>query len=370
MLPPWSKPRRSSDLAACRALLQAGSRTFYAASHALPGEIADRATALYAFCRLADDAIDLGSPAAALPRLRRRLDRIYAGRPMAFAADRAFAEVARRFGIPRAMPDALLEGFEWDAAGRRYDTLDELIAYATRVAGTVGAMMSLLMEARAPVVLARACELGVAMQLTNICRDVGEDARAGRLYLPLEWLREAGIDPAAWLAAPAFTPALGGVVQRVLDAGDVLYARAATGIGALPAGCRPGMHAARMLYAEIGREVERRALDSVSGRAVVPASRKTAVLAGALLSALHVPRVSAEPALAQTQFLIDSVVHTPASQRAGVRAPIPWWDLEGRIAGLIDIFDKLERGDGPRRESAGQPSVAREPDATGAALRA
>jgi phytoene synthase len=361
MLLHWSRAaRRSADLAACRALLKGGSRTFYAASHALPGEIGDRATALYAFCRLADDAIDLGSPAAALPRLRRRLDRIYAGRPMAFAADRAFAEVVRRFDVPRAMPDALLEGFEWDAAGRRYQTLDDLIAYATRVAGTVGAMMSLLMEARAPVVLARACELGVAMQLTNICRDVGEDARAGRLYLPLAWLRAAGIDPDAWLAAPAFTPALGGVVQRVLDAADALYARAATGIGALPAGCRPGMHAARMLYAEIGREVERRALDSVSGRAVVPASRKTAVLAGALLAALHVPRVSAEPALAQTQFLIDSVSRTPASQRAGARAPIPWWDLEGRIAGLVDIFDRLERADFAGAAAHSAPAVGGE----------
>ena len=97
--------------------------------------------------------------------------------------------------IPRALPEALLEGFAWDAAGRRYETLDEVEHYAARVAGCVGAMMTLVMGRRDPAILARACDLGVAMQLTNICRDVGEDARAGRLYLPLAWLRDNGIDP-------------------------------------------------------------------------------------------------------------------------------------------------------------------------------
>ena len=99
-------------------------------------------------------------------------------------------------------------------------------------------MMALLMGARAPHLLARACDLGVAMQLTNIARDVGEDARAGRLYLPLAWLREAGIDPDAWLTRPAFTPALGDVVRRLLQQADVLYARAGAGIAAFrsPAG--------------------------------------------------------------------------------------------------------------------------------------
>ncbi len=97
--------------------------------------------------------------------------------------------------MPRELPEALLEGFEWDLVGRRYETLEELQAYAARVAGSVGAMMAVLMGARSAAVLARACDLGVAMQLTNIARDVGEDARQGRLYLPLAWLREAGIDP-------------------------------------------------------------------------------------------------------------------------------------------------------------------------------
>jgi 15-cis-phytoene synthase len=102
--------------------------------------------------------------------------------------------------LPRELPAALLEGFAWDAAGRYYETIDELHDYCARVAGSVGAMMALIMGVKNKQVLARACELGNAMQLTNIARDVGEDARNGRLYLPRSWMREAGIDPQAWLA--------------------------------------------------------------------------------------------------------------------------------------------------------------------------
>ena len=141
--------------------------------------------------------------------LRHRLRRVYQGQPQDHAADRALAQVVRRFNIPAQLPEALLEGFEWDAAERRYETLADLHAYAARVAGTVGAMMALLMAllmgvlmgVRSAAGLARACDLGVAMQLSNIARDVGEHARSGRLYLPRQWLRDAGIDPDAWLAS-------------------------------------------------------------------------------------------------------------------------------------------------------------------------
>ena len=267
------------DLAGCRAMLRHGSRTFYAASFLLPRPVREPASALYAFCRLADDAVDLSDdPAPRLAELRQRLDAVYAARPVDHPADRAFAHVVRRFAVPRELPDALLEGLEWDADGRRYADLPGLRAYAMRVAGTVGAMMALLMGARRPASLARACDLGAAMQLTNIARDVGEDARAGRLYLPTDWLCEAGLDPDAWLARPQWTPELGAVVRRLLDAAETLYARAADGIADLPPGCRPGINAARLLYREIGLEVARGGFDSVSRRAVVPARRKVQVL--------------------------------------------------------------------------------------------
>lgn len=226
----------AADLAACRALLRDGSRSFLAASLLLPREVREPACALYAFCRLADDAVDLApaSQGDAVARLRDRLERVYGGQPLPIAADRALAGVVRRYAIPRAVPEALIDGFEWDAQDRRFETLEELQAYAARVAATVGVMMALLMGVRSAAGLARACDLGVAMQLSNIARDVGEDARMGRIYLPLAWLREAGIDPDAWLAQPIFTPALAGVVQRLLDAADMLYQRVDDGVAQLP----------------------------------------------------------------------------------------------------------------------------------------
>lgn len=324
-----------ADLRVCDALLRHGSRTFHAASQALPSGVRDPAVALYAFCRLADDAVDFGGRDAALEQLRQRLAAAYAGRPEDSAVDRAFAWTIAQFEIPRALPEALLEGFAWDLQSRRYETLDELQAYAARVAGSVGAMMSVLMGGRRADVLARACDLGIAMQLTNIARDVGEDARAGRLYLPLAWLREAGIDPEAWLARPVFSARLGAVVARLLHAADVLYARSCAGIAELPVACRPGMHAARLLYAEIGREVERRGLDSVSRRAVVAASRKAMLLPRALAAALVPASADRSAALEQARFLVDAAA--AANEASLARG------LEGRALWLLDLFERLER---------------------------
>ena len=327
-------------MAACRALLRGGSRSFFAASLLLPARVRDPACAIYAFCRLADDAIDLDTARmSALARLHERLDRAYAGRPMPIAADRAFAEAVARHAIPRALPEALLEGFLWDAQARRYADLGALHAYAARVAGTVGAMMALLMGVRDRHALARACDLGIAMQLTNIARDVGEDARAGRLYLPLDWLRESGIDPDAFLARPRFTPALGAVVARLLAEADRLYRRAEAGIAVLPASCRPGIGAARLIYAEIGRAVARHSWDSLSRRAVVPTRRKLALAAASIARAAAWPDAArAEPPVAAARFLVEAASGVPHRAKEAD-------SLESRIAWLVDLYDRLERRD-------------------------
>jgi 15-cis-phytoene synthase len=347
-----SSPDRDSNLAAddasCRETLRTGSRTFLAASYVLPRAVSDPACALYAFCRMADDEIDLGNGGLqALAGLQERLDRIYARRPLPFAADHAFAEVAWRFAIPRALPDALLEGFGWDSERRRYETLADLRAYAVRVAGTVGAMMAMLMGERAPDMVARACSLGVAMQLTNIARDVGEDARAGRLYLPLTWMREAGIDPEAFLSKPVYSAALAKVVHRLLRVADLHYAASESAIARLPATCRPGIMAARVLYAEIGREVERAGCNSVDRRAVVAPLRKAMLMAKAM-TALTSPTAAAAP-LPEADFLLDAVGAAPAVSRCFGDERIRWWDLDRRLVWLIDLFERLERSEETQR---------------------
>ncbi len=329
-----------AERAACRALLAEGSRSFHAASLLLPGAVRRPATALYAFCRVADDAIDRAAPGdAPLAELHERLTRIYAGDPAPIAADRAFADVVHDHGIPVELPRALLEGFEWDVVGREYATIAELNAYGARVAGTVGAMMALVMGARSGTVIARACELGVAMQLTNIARDVGEDAAAGRLYLPRNWLREEGIDPEAWLARPRFSAPLGRVIARLLATAEVLYGSAAPGIAELPVGCRPAMHAARRIYAQIGREIERRGCDSVSARACVPGRRKAALLGRAVLDALAPGAGHAGAALAETDFLVEAAA--AAVKATSAAAP----GIDGQVAWVLDLFERLERRD-------------------------
>ena len=354
---PESAIATAADFAACRTLLRGGSRTFYAASFLLPRRVREPACALYAFCRIADDAVDgAGGGIDALDLIHARLDRVYGGGPLDEGVERAFADVVTRFAIPRALPEALLEGFAWDVDGRRYEDLEALHAYAARVAGTVGAMMAVLMGARNGDALARACDLGVAMQLSNIARDVGEDARAGRLYLPLQWLREAGIDPDAWLANPEHSEALGAVVRRLLQAADRLYERVGSGVAQLPIACRPGINASRYLYAEIGREVERQGGNAIERRAVVPASRKLQLLARSLLAALPAAVGEPAPPLAQTRYLVEAITAGEPRLGGSVRgeaSAIPWWNLHDRMLWTIDLFERLEQRENVERSGAG-----------------
>jgi 15-cis-phytoene synthase len=321
-------------------MLRGGSRTFFAASLVLPKSVREPATGLYAFCRMADDAIDHGiDRSAALADLRSRLDAIYAGEPLAIAADRAFADTVIAHSIPKAFPSALLEGFEWDSHERRYEDLSQLCAYGVRVAGTVGAMMAMVMGVQSKLLIARACDLGVAMQLTNIARDVGEDARLGRLYLPLEWLRAARVDADEWLKQPVFNAGLRTVIQQVLAAAEKLYARADAGIARLPIACRPGMYAARLMYAEIGHELKRRGFDSVNQRTVVPWQRKARILADALLASQSSATPLSADVLDEAVFILDSVRAPCENTREKSGRP----RVEDRVVWLMDLFERLER---------------------------
>jgi 15-cis-phytoene synthase len=328
------------DMAACRALLRGGSKSFDAAAKLLPRAVRDPAIALYAFCREADDAIDGGT--ANLEWLRERLALAYAGRPLALPADRAFARVVERFAIPRILPEALLEGFAWDAEGRRYQTLAELRKYAVRVAGTVGAMMAVLMGVRDRARLVAAINLGVAMQLSNIARDVGEDACNGRIYLPLDWLSEAGVDPDFFLRSPRHGPELGRVVNWLLQAADEHYCQAEPGITWLPLTCRLGIGAARLLYAEIGREVARRGMDSVSDRAVVSGRRKTRVLAAGLPRMVLPLRPLSDVGVAEGEFLVAAVVQSAGPLPLMNTRP-PWPAIADRMRWTIELFERLEQ---------------------------
>lgn len=329
---------RPDDLEWCSNAIREGSYSFHAASKLLPADVRDAALALYAFCRVADDEVDFGAnkPAAVL-RLRDRLDMAYAGRPKDAPADRAFASLIEDYDMPRALPEALLEGLAWDGIERRYASLSDLRAYSARVASAVGAMMCVLMRVRDPNALARACDLGVAMQLTNIARDVGEDARAGRLYLPTDWLEEAGIEADAFLADPRPTPEIRQMVRRLLAEADRLYQRSEAGVKALPVNARPGIFAARHCYDAIGRKLARAGHDSVTCRAVTSRGHKLRLLgwsvirAGVVTALPQNPVIYAKP-LAEVAFLVEAAAH-PARAQSG------WGE------NLLSVLSQLEARD-------------------------
>ena len=300
----------------CRRLLSHGSKSFYIASHFLPRALRESASGLYAFCRIADDLVDLGDdPREALITLHRRLDLIYDGRPENHPIDRVLSQIVLDHQLPRVLLDALLEGFEWDIEGRDYQTLAQVCDYGARVAGTVGVMMAILMGVKDHATLARAADLGVAMQLTNICRDVGEDARAGRLYLPRDMMRDAGLEPEAFLRNPQPSAELTDVLRRLLAEADNRYRLADEGIRQLPRGCRPGILTARRLYAEIGQKVVLNGYDSISRRAVVSRARKCQILIGLVRSPTAAPEHMLEPCSPENEFLINAVPDTEEWQR-------------------------------------------------------
>lgn len=332
----------SRDLQACIAMMKGGSKTFFAASRLLPPRVRAAAIALYAYCRVADDMVDQGGDVHShLATLRHRLDLIYTGTPANFVEDHALSLVVQQYKLPRLFLDALLEGFEWDALGRRYQTIEELHSYGARVAGTVGAMMCWIMGSQSAATLARACELGVAMQMTNIARDVGEDARNGRIYLPLEWMQGAGIDVAQWLDNPQATEIVKSQIGRLLDEADALYERAQSGIAELPPDCRAAILAASSIYGEIGHQLRREGLDSISRRTVVSTRRKLVLLAGAWTQVRWVYAAPQQPApLEAIRFLVEGC----ESELAGCirRKYFPNRTVSHRVERVIGLLERLE----------------------------
>jgi phytoene synthase len=257
-----------------RAILRRHARSFSWAARLLPARTRWDATVLYAWCRRCDDAVDEapdGAAArAAVARLRAELAAVYAGRPSDDPVLAGFAELVRRTGLPRRPAEELLDGMAMDVGTVRYATFDELTVYCYRVAGTVGLLMAHLMGVRDQAALRRAADLGIAMQLTNISRDVAEDERRGRVYLPDELLRAAGPDAA---------------VAELLRRAEAFYRSGDRGLSALPMACAVAVRAARLIYAEIGAVIARRGFDVRVGRAVVTPARKLVLVLRALLDA-------------------------------------------------------------------------------------
>lgn len=256
------------------------ARSFSWAARLLPSDVRADAATLYAWCRRCDDAVDEAPDAAtaqaALGRLREELDEIYGERPPADPSLAGMHELVRRRALPRGPAAELLEGMAMDLGRVRYETFKDLLIYCHRVAGTVGLLMAHVMGVRDAVALRRADDLGIAMQLTNICRDVAEDERRDRVYLPVDLLGGDLLPSQAGHRTPA-------AVASLLVRADVFYRSGDAGLRALPTACAGAIRAARLIYSDIGRVLARRGFDVWAGRAVVSPARKLWLATRAIL---------------------------------------------------------------------------------------
>ena len=275
-----------SDIAASsREIIRKGSKSFAAAARLFDAETRNDVYLLYAWCRYCDDLIDgqeLGfghaeiSPDEARARLAKlrsaTLDAVNGG-PVEEPAFVGLQQVVSKYQIPARYPLELIDGFAMDVAGNEYRSLEDTLLYCYHVAGVVGVMMAFVMGVRQPEVLGRAADLGIAFQLTNISRDVMDDAANDRIYLPGDWLREAGV-PDGEIADPARRQAVFSVVRRLLEIADRYYASAADGVRSL--GFRAGwaVSTASGVYRDIGSLVLERGPTAWDQRAYVPTSRK------------------------------------------------------------------------------------------------
>ena len=271
--------------AAADQLLARHGRSFHWARRLLGTRHAERATRLYGFCRRIDDlADDAASPAAAhaaLDTVRRALD---TGRSDD-AEVRDMLQLMDSCHIDASIPLELIRGVRSDLGDVRFADMDELLRYCYRVAGTVGLMMTAALDVTEPEALPHAIDLGIAMQLTNICRDVRDDALLGRRYLPATLVGElapaALVDPSVAVRATA-THAL----CTLLDLADRFYASGELGLRFLPAGARTGILVAARVYRGIGLVLREREYDCWSSRAMVGNGGKVAITLGALAGTL------------------------------------------------------------------------------------
>lgn len=243
-----------------------GSKSFATAAKLFDPATRRSVLMLYAWCRYCDDVIDgqeLGFNAAPVDRaqaeermemLKNQTRRAWEGGEMHEPAFAAFQEVALGHNIPLQLAYDHLDGFAMDVRETHYETFDDTLQYCYRVAGVVGLMMARVMGVRDEAVLDRACDLGLAFQLTNIARDIVEDARVGRCYLPAQWLAEADIDPQL-IASPQMRMPLVGIAQRLVAEAEPYYASARQGLAGLPLRSAWAIASAHGVYREIGVKV-------------------------------------------------------------------------------------------------------------------
>lgn len=278
----------------CARLTRRHGTTYYWGAAILPRRQRRQVYAVYALCRLADDIVDV----ADLDPGRRadELDRFQARFQAAVTAGRsddpvltAVADTVLRRDIELECFDRFFGAMRMDLARSSYATWDDLCGYMEGSAAVIGEMMLPVLEPTSWRAREPARALGLAFQLTNFLRDVGEDLDRGRIYLPQEDLHRFGADPTDRRVSPAWRRLMAYEITRNRE----LYARAEQGIALLPPASARCVSTALVLYARILHRIEARDYDVFSGRAAVPTATKAATAARILLTGP--PGVAVQP---------------------------------------------------------------------------
>lgn len=292
------------------------------ASRLFDRETRERTWLLYAWCRRCDDLADdqdhghaLGAQAGAEDRLatiRQLTSRAFVGEETGDPSFDALGLVARETGLTPHMADDVIAGFALDAADWRPRSEADLMRYCFHVAGAVGVMMAVVMgvDPQDGDTLDRACDLGLAFQLANIARDLGEDGAAGRCYLPAEWLEQAGI-PAGQHMQPAFRPALVPLAARLAVLAQEHEQAARIGAARLRFRQRWAILSAAGIYGSISRKVARAGVRAWDKRQATSGAEKLGHLADALWQALTHPAEMGRPPRWNRRELAKLAAHAP-----------------------------------------------------------
>jgi phytoene synthase len=251
--------------------------SFYYSFLVLPPRKRRAIVAVWDFCRAVDDAVDVGDPSAQpLAMWREELNACYGGRPPQTKQGRALQPYVREFTLPRQPFEDLFDGVEMDLSQARYPTFHALAEYCRRVASTVGLICIEIFGYRDPGARLYAVNLGMALQLTNIIRDVAADLAQGRIYLPVEDMVRFGVCEDD-LRAGIVTPAVRDLLRFECERARYYYRCAADD---LPEGDRRSLLAAEIMgaiYFGILRRIERSGYDVFSRRIVVPRPRRALI---------------------------------------------------------------------------------------------
>lgn len=263
------------DFRYCEAITRRSSSNFFYAFRLLPRPKRDALYALYAFCRFVDDIADREgqrSPAALLDRWRQEVHQVYTGQPQ-HPISRALAAVVSRYPLQQQHLLELIEGVEMDLRGTVYETWQELRDYCYRVAGTVGLLCIEIFGYRNPSARQYAVDLGIAFQLTNILRDVREDALRRRIYLPRQDLEQFGCQPDDLLRG-TYSPQVAALLAFECGRARAYYLRARAALAKEDRRSLAPAEAMRAIYERLLAQIERRNFDVFHGRVTLPRYEK------------------------------------------------------------------------------------------------